>query len=55
MRSERGFKNVIARDYHCLAYTSNSIYVWGSNFGQFGIPATEPKIAQPRRVRSISK
>lgn len=50
-RSERGFKNVIARDYHCIAYTTDSIYVWGTNFGQFGFPATETKIIQPKKVR----
>lgn len=50
-RSERGFKNVIARDCHCLAYTSDSIYVWGTNYGQFGFSATETKVIQPKKVR----
>lgn len=50
-RSECGFKNVIACDYHCLAYTSDSIYVWGTNYGQFGFPATEIKVVQPKKVR----
>ncbi|XP_055309724.1 inhibitor of Bruton tyrosine kinase [Sitodiplosis mosellana] len=51
---DRGFINVIARDYHCLAYTSDSVYVWGTNCGQFGLPSTEVKISQPKKLETFS-
>lgn len=44
---------MIARDYHCLAYTSDSIYVWGTNCGQFGLPSSDIKILQPTKVEMI--
>lgn len=48
--SLHSFKGVIARDHHSLAYTSNEIYAWGMNVGQFGFPADDAKIIHPRRV-----
>ncbi|XP_031631768.1 inhibitor of Bruton tyrosine kinase [Contarinia nasturtii] len=56
---DRGhFNGVIARDYHCLAYTSNSVYVWGTNCGQFGLPIDDVKpittIAQPKKLETFS-
>lgn len=49
--SDRGFKGVIAREYHSLAYTTNSIYVWGTNVGQFGTHTNDAKVLQPKKVK----
>lgn len=51
--SVRGFTNVIARDYHSLAYTSTAVFVWGTNYGQFGLPPNDTKLAHPTEVYEI--
>lgn len=51
--SDRGFKRVIAREYHCLAYTENSIYAWGTNVGQFGMHTNDAKVFQPKKVNEV--
>lgn len=48
--SVRGFTNVIARDYHSLAYTSTAVLVWGTNYGQFGLPPSDTKLMHPTEV-----
>lgn len=48
--SVRGFNDVIAREYHSLAYTSSFVLVWGTNYGQFGLPPSDTKLIQPTEV-----
>lgn len=49
--SDKGFRGVLAREYHSLAYTGDSIYACGLNVGQFGLAADETKLSQPKKVR----
>lgn len=50
--SDKGFKGVIAKEYYTLAYTSESIYGWGLNVGQFGV--ADDKLIQPKKLTTFS-
>lgn len=45
-----GLQNIIARDYHSLAYSEKCLYIWGSNVGQMGIDANTKIVQLPRMV-----
>lgn len=50
--SDKYFKGVIARENFSLAYTSDAVYVWGLNVGQFGLP--DEKLTQPKKLPTFS-
>lgn len=45
---------VIARDFHSLAYSSDYIYMWGTNQGQMGLNGTIKAVSLPKQVKEIN-
>lgn len=48
--SDKELCDVLAGDYHSLAYISDSIHASGLNVGQFGRSAAEDRLIYPKKV-----
>uniref|UniRef100_A0A0A1XIP7 Inhibitor of Bruton tyrosine kinase n=1 Tax=Zeugodacus cucurbitae TaxID=28588 RepID=A0A0A1XIP7_ZEUCU len=46
-----GLVRVIARDFHSIAYSEQSIYIWGTNHGQMGIDVDVKTVPLPKQLK----